>query len=382
MTGPYDVCIRGDGIVGRTLALHLAAKRLRVALVAQPGPAPAHSDVRAYALSPASRQLLQAVRCWPDASSATPVTAMQVQSDDDAHQQVQFQTPPGGAEALNWIVDVPSLERLLADALRFQPLIALHDTAPPATLLAVCEGRMSSTSQALGVEFDVTTYTQWALAGRVRCERPHQQVARQWFCQGNVVALLPMEGANGTLCALVWSLAPEQAAHWQAASADAFCGALFEATHGSLGDLSLEGERKVWPLQAAQAQRWSGTQAHGDGSPQSWVLLGDAAHTVHPLAGQGLNLGLGDVAKLVATLDQRPYWRNVGDPKLLRAYERARKAEFALVGGSGDSLQRIFSQTHPAWQAVRRFGMHAFDRSPVKPWVTRRAMGAAPDAPR
>jgi 2-polyprenyl-6-methoxyphenol hydroxylase-like FAD-dependent oxidoreductase len=382
MTGPYDVCIRGDGIVGRTLALHLAAKRLRVALVAQPGPNPAHSDVRAYALSPASRQLLQAVRCWPDERSATPVTAMQVQSDDDGPAQVQFHTPSDGAEALNWIVDVPSLERLLADALRFQPLIALHDSPQPATLLAVCEGRMSSTRQALGVDFDVAPYGQWALAGRVRCERPHQQVARQWFSHGNVLALLPMEGADGTLCALVWSLAPDQAGHWQTANPEALGEALFKATHGCLGTLTMVGERKVWPLQAAQAQRWSGTQTHSDGSPQSWVLLGDAAHTVHPLAGQGLNLGLGDVARLVDTLDRRPYWRNVGDPKLLRAYERARKAEFALVGGSGDALQRIFSQTQPALQAVRRIGMQAFDRSPLKPWVTRRAMGAAPSAPR
>jgi len=191
-----------------------------------------------------------------------------------------------------------------------------------------------------------------------------------------------MEGADGRLCAVVWSLAPEQAAHWQAASADALCAALLEATHGCLGSLSLEGERKVWPLQAAQAQRWSGSLPPAHGPAPSWVLLGDAAHTVHPLAGQGLNLGLGDVAELVATLDKRPYWRSVGDPKLLRAYERARKAELALVGGSGDSLQRIFSQTHPAWQAARRFGMQAFDRSPFKPWVTRRAMGAAPDAAR
>jgi ubiquinone biosynthesis UbiH/UbiF/VisC/COQ6 family hydroxylase len=279
-------------------------------------------------------------------------------------------------------VDVPSLERLLADALRFQPLIALHDSPQPATLRAVCEGRRSSTRQALGVDFDVAPYGQWALAGRVRCERPHQQVARQWFSHGNVLALLPMEGADGTLCALVWSLAPDQAGHWQTANPEALGEALFKATHGCLGTLTMVGERKVWPLQAAQAQRWSGTQAHSDGSPQSWVLLGDAAHTVHPLAGQGLNLGLGDVAQLVDTLDGRPYWRNVGDLKLLRAYERARKAEFALVGGSGDALQRIFSQSQPALQAVRRIGMQAFDRSPLKPWVTRRAMGAAPSAPR
>jgi 2-polyprenyl-6-methoxyphenol hydroxylase-like FAD-dependent oxidoreductase len=135
--------------------------------------------------------------------------------------------------------------------------------------------------------------------------------------------------------------------------------------------MELSGERKTWPLQAAQAQRWVGTK---DGA--SWVLAGDAAHNVHPLAGQGLNLGLGDVAELVKILDHRAYWRRVGDLKLLRAYERARKADFAVVGGSGDALQQLFGQQHPAWQALRKIGMLGFERSgPLKRWVTDRAMG-------
>jgi 2-polyprenyl-6-methoxyphenol hydroxylase-like FAD-dependent oxidoreductase len=97
---------------------------------------------------------------------------------------------------------------------------------------------------------------------------------------------------------------------------------------------------------------------------------------VHPLAGQGLNLGLGDVAELVQVLDTRPYWRSVGDSKLLRAYERARKAEFAVVGGAGDSIQRLFSNAHPAAQALRNAGMQGFNSlSPLKKWVTQRAMG-------
>jgi 2-polyprenyl-6-methoxyphenol hydroxylase-like FAD-dependent oxidoreductase len=106
------------------------------------------------------------------------------------------------------------------------------------------------------------------------------------------------------------------------------------------------------------------------------LLAGDAAHNVHPLAGQGLNLGLGDVAELVKILDHRAYWRSVGDPKLLRAYERARKADFAVVGGSGDALQQIFQHQHPAWQTLRSMGMRGFERSgPFKQWVAARAMG-------
>jgi 2-polyprenyl-6-methoxyphenol hydroxylase-like FAD-dependent oxidoreductase len=115
MTRPFDICIRGAGIVGRTLALHLAAKQLRVALVAAdatPSATNGASDVRAYALNQPSRQLLESARCWPDVPHATPVLAMQVHGDSGG--QVAFNANDTPAEALNWIVDVPVLEARLA----------------------------------------------------------------------------------------------------------------------------------------------------------------------------------------------------------------------------------------------------------------------------
>lgn len=153
MTQPFDICIRGAGIVGRTLALHLAAKQLRVALVA-PADKPVAvltaplPDVRAYALNLLSRQWLEAVRCWPDTSDATPVLSMQVQEDDGG--QVAFHASESGSNALNWIVDVPALEARLQEAVRFQPFIEVVESPQPAALTVVCEGRTSSTRQEWG----------------------------------------------------------------------------------------------------------------------------------------------------------------------------------------------------------------------------------------
>lgn len=377
MTRPFDICIRGTGIVGRTLALQLASKQLRVGLVAASNHEAAQlagaTDVRAYALNQASRQLLESVRCWPDASHATPVLSMQVQGDDGG--QVGFDAAESATEALNWIVDVPTLETRLADAVRFQPLIEVLQAPARATLTIVCEGKTSSTRQEWGVEWDVTPYDQWALAARVQCAQGHAQVARQWFHQGEILAFLPMGGPPGNLCAIVWSVSPQRAQTLQNLPQDAFCEALESASHSILGALSLTSERKVWPLQRALVRRWSGVSAHG-----AWALAGDAAHTVHPLAGQGLNMGLADVAELVHVLTQRPYWRNVGDPKLLRQYERARKADFAVMGQANDVLQQLLTHPNPALQILRNWGMNRFESSgPIKQWVARRAMGATGD---
>jgi ubiquinone biosynthesis UbiH/UbiF/VisC/COQ6 family hydroxylase len=310
---------------------------------------------------------------------ATPVLGMQVMGDDGG--QVQFSAAEQGVPALNWIVDVPTLETQLAEAVKFQPLIEIVDTPQSAALTVVCEGRHSATRAEFGVEFDAHPYRQWALAARVQCAQGHQQVARQWFSCGEIAALLPLDGEKGNLCALVWSVSPERATTLQQLDATAFCQQLEAASHKALGALTLTSERNVWPLQQAQAQRWCGTATIA-GTQSAWVLAGDAAHNVHPLAGQGLNLGLGDVAELVRVLDSRTYWRSVGDMRLLRAYERARRAELQIVGSTGDALQRLFNHTHPALQTLRNWGMNGFERSgALKQWIARAAMGTRAPTP-
>ncbi len=370
MVPEFDVCIRGAGIVGRTLALLLARERLRVALVARAQtPDAAGGDVRAYALNPASRELLQTLRAWPDAQHATPVRRMQVHGDRGG--EVNFVATAPRAPALAWIADVPALEARLDEALRYQPLVERLGQPQPAALTVVSEGRASATRAEFGVAFDVTPYAQQAIAARVRCEKVHEYTARQWFAAGDVLAFLPLGGDTGETpgheVAVVWSVAQERAQSLMQLTPEEFAGRLHEASQGNLGRLTLSSERAAWPLQLALASRWC-----GDG----WVLAGDAAHTVHPLAGQGLNLGLADARELAQVLHAREYWRAVGDIKLLRRYERARKADVLAMGAATDGLQQLFARTDSGVRWLRNSGMRGFDRSgPLKGWVMRQAAG-------
>jgi 2-polyprenyl-6-methoxyphenol hydroxylase-like FAD-dependent oxidoreductase len=365
MAAPYDVCIRGAGIVGRTLALLLARGRLRVGLVDVPAPAAHRSDVRAYALNAASRELLLSLRAWPDEQHATPVTGMDVRGDDGG--RVHFSAADENVPALAWIVDVEALLARLAEAVRFQPQVEVLATPQPAALTVVCEGRASSTRAEFGVNFELTSYPQRAIAARVDCERPHDGVAHQWFHEGNVLGLLPMGGAQGHSAALVWSVQEPRADELLATAAEDFQARLQAACGQALGAMKLTTERMAWPLQRALADRWCGP---------GWALAGDAAHNVHPLAGQGLNLGLADAETLAQVLHAREYWRGLGDAKLLRRYERARKGDVLAMAWTTDGLQQLFAQPAEPVAWLRNWGMRGFDRSgPVKRWVVRQAMG-------
>ena len=366
----FDVHVLGAGIVGRSLALALAHAGLRVALQSDAGRIAGSDDVRAYALNPASVELLRGLKVWDalPAASRTAVLDMHVQGDAHAA-AIDFSAWQQRVSALAWITDAAVLERELAAAVRFAPHVTVVAPGAPvrAALTALCEGHASSRREALGVGFERHAYGHQAIAARLVSSRGHQSVARQWFRAPDVLALLPFDTPRvDHSFALVWSLPDERAKEMLALDAPAFEQALMQATGGEAGELTLASERAAWPLMQATASSWCGP---------GWVLLGDAAHVVHPLAGQGLNLGLADVAALVGVLKARESWRALGDEKLLRRYARERVAPTWAMGQVTGGLLQLFSHQQPLTRELRNRGLTLVNRlSPVKRWLAAQAL--------
>ena len=364
----FDVQVSGAGIVGKSLALSLAAIGLEVALRGKS--AAGGDDVRAYALSPTSIALLCRLKVWDTiaADARTAVHDIVVRGDADGA-VLEFSAWQQRVAELAVITDAQALESELDAALRFATRVTRVDDDVAATLVAHCEGRAAATLRPLG---EATTFArsdtgQRAIAARVVASLPHRHVARQWFRSPDVLALLPFDRPERARSyALVWSLPRERADALLAADAVAFERELVAAADGEVGALALASERGAWPLVVGGADAWSGP---------GWVLVGDAAHVVHPLAGQGLNLGLADVAALSAVLAARESWRGVGDERLLRRYERQRAAPTWAMRQMTEGLLRLFADPSAPVRELRNNGMALVNRvPPLKRWLTARAL--------
>lgn len=366
-----DVLVSGAGIVGRSLALSLARLGLQVTLQSA-APVAGTADVRAYALNAASVALLQSLRVW-DAlppHAATPVREMHIEGDAPGA-ALDFSAWQQRVRELAWIVDAPVLEAALGDAVRYAPhieCIGSEATPPPVALTALCEGKHSASRARLGVPVDHRPYGHRAIAARLQTDRPHQGVARQWFRAPDVLALLPFDQPlPAASYALVWSMPDEAAQALLTLDDAAFAERLNAATGGAAGQLGLASPRAAWPLARSRAGAWCGP---------GWVLVGDAAHVVHPLAGQGLNLGLADVAALARVIAAREAWRGLGDAKLLRRYGRERGGATWAMTELTDGLLHLFAHPDPLVRELRNRGLGLVDRlGPVKRWLTGRALG-------
>jgi 2-octaprenylphenol hydroxylase len=398
----FDVIVAGAGVIGLSMASLLLARKLstagRVAVVAEHfAPAPergADWDLRVFALSRASERLLKVCGIWNalPASRVFPYERMRVWDAGGTPAgagSLTFDCAALGEPNLGHIVDGKALQWQCLQAARAAGVVLIEGTAEAvhaddadvklrlsdgrelrATLLAAADGTESKIRALLGIETAGHAYHQDALVAHVRTAQSHANTAWQRFLNTGPVAFLPL---NDGRCSIVWSVARSRADLLRAMDPESFGAALTEASGEALGRCTLASKLAAFPLKLQYAVDYARPRA---------ILLGDAAHVVHPLAGQGLNLGLSDCAALSQVLSEAGGVDNYGDTRHLRRYERWRRSENVVAAAALDGLERIFSASGPLGTGLRSAGLGAVAKMPfVKRALAQRALGVAGEVP-
>jgi 2-polyprenylphenol 6-hydroxylase len=399
----FDVIIVGAGVIGSSMAALLAARQLsagpRIAVVADrfAGAPPPGSDwdLRVFALSRSSERLLKACGAW-QMLLAQRVFAYEQMCVWDAGGEptgkgsLRFDCAEIGEANLGYIADGGALQWSCLQAARaagvamIEAGLASISTTPAdisirlsdgrvlsSRLLIAADGQESAARDLLGIETAGHSYHQDALVAHVRTAKPHANTAWQRFLPGGPLAFLPLPDGRSSI---VWSAEVGEAARLFAMDDAAFGAALTASSGGVLGECLPSTPRARFPLKLKYALDYVRPRA---------VMLGDAAHVVHPLAGQGLNLGLLDCAALAEILEEARGPAQFGDQKLLRRYERWRRSENLLAAGALDGLERLFSAADPLRVTLREAGLGAVGKLPfVKRRLAQQALGLAGDIPR
>ncbi len=396
-----DIVIIGAGIAGSALALALAGSGYSIGIV-EPQPlerrplpqeaGPGDFDARVSALTPRSVDLLRDLDAWSaiEAYRQCPYTHMTVW-DAEGTGRIDFDSADLGAPALGHIVENRAivdalLARLLASgaiqkfgADRLRGCSRNSDGSIHVVLDSGCElvtglvvgadGALSRVRELMGFETREWDYGHRAIVATVAVAEPHQNTAWQRFLPSGPLAFLPLPSPGGQhLCSIVWSLQEERVEPLLAMDDAGFCGELEQAFEGTLGAVLAASPRSAFPLR----------QRHAVDYIQPGVaLVADAAHTIHPLAGQGINLGLQDVAALAEELARAHAHKLApGSLEALRRYQRRRKGENLLMMGAMDGFKRLFEQQALPLRWLRNAGMRGVDRlAPVKQRLMRHAMG-------
>ncbi len=394
----YDLLIAGGGMVGSALACALGDTDLKIALLEgtpleriRPT---AELDIRVSAISRASQRIFAAVGAWDGMTAwrVSPFRDMRVW-DASGFGQIHFDSASLGEPLLGWIIEnrviqfallerarqLPAVELLCPAALEAaQPdgpcwRVRLNDGREFTTRLLVgADGAQSKVRQLAGIDTSGWEYGQKAVVANVRTAEPHQETAWQRFLPTGPLAFLPLQDG---CCSIVWSTTPDQADSLLALDEYDFGHALGEAFKQRLGPITQVGARGAFPLRLQHARGYV---------KPGLALIGDAAHVVHPLAGQGVNLGLLDAATLAEVIaDAIAERREIGSLTVLRRYERWRKGDNLLMLGVMDGFKRLFSATASPVRLLRNIGLNLTDAmDPIKNMIARRAMGLAGDLPR
>jgi 2-octaprenyl-6-methoxyphenol hydroxylase len=393
----FDIVIAGGGMVGASLALALAGLPLRTLVVEAMPPAhaaqPSYDD-RATAISASSRRILEGIGCWAGlASAAAPIRAVHV-SERGAFGVTRLRAAEHGLSSFGHVVENRALGQVLWQGLESAARVSLRaparvtglvqdedavtvklDAADDgvaevrARLLVAADGARSPTRELAGIAHETRDYHQVAVIANLSPAEDHDGTAFERFTPSGPLAVLPLARGRATI---VWTLAPEHAAAVMAMEDEAFLEELQRAFGYRLGMFRKVGRRASYPLALVQARSWHAGRV---------ALAGNAAHGIHPVAGQGFNLGLRDAAALAELVARHP-----GDPgqaAILEEYAEWREADRARTVRDTDSLVQVFTSELAALRAGRRLGLIGLDLlPPARVMVARRGMGLAGRMPR
>lgn len=384
----HQIVVCGAGIVGLSTALALARRGQRVAVLAPrssvPAADPNHFHPRVYAISPASQRFLADLGVWDamPAARLMPVQAMEIHGDADG--QVNLNAWQAALPQLAWIVESGEIERVLIQAVRMFGIPWLEDRCTgyqdgavdtesgariQAELFVGADGAASPLRTAAGLKHDAVSYNDTGLVVHLDAEHAHHGTAIQWFRDDGVLALLPLpDTADGPQVSMVWSMRSELAQSLLALPADEQSARLetllADASEGRLGRLKVRSKLHGFPLTLERAQMVA----------PGIALAGDAAHRLHPLAGQGLNLGLGDVEALARTVAGREPYRSAGDIRVLHRYQRARAEPVLAMRLATNGLHKLFTSHATPLVWLRNAGMHWVEKTPL---IKRRLIAGA-----
>lgn len=402
MSWDTDILIAGGGLNGPALALALAQGGFRVTVVdARPAPdrAEAGFDGRAYALAVASVRLLKAIGVWSAvAEKAQPILEIKASDGRAGEGAAPFFLHFDAAE-----IEEGPMGHMLEDRFLYAAFLAAMRAAPGITLLSGetvvgqevsaqgvtvrlasgreltagllvgCDGRGSGVATRAGIKRVGWGYGQTALVTAIRHEKDHEGIAQQFFMPSGPLAILPLKGGHHS--SIVWSETDDVARAIQALPDDQYLEALRPRFGDFLGEISLAGARFTYPLSLSLAERFVADRV---------ALVGDAAHGVHPIAGQGLNLGLRDVAALAEVLIlARRRGEDVGSPVALEEYQRWRRFDATALALGMDAVNRVFSTDNPVLRLGRDLGMGLVSALPgLRRGFIRQAAGLTGELPR
>ena len=374
-----DVAIIGSGLVGASLALALQPSALQVALIEPQAlaaaPVDGGWDSRIYAISPGNAAFLHDLGVWSrlDPQRVQRVETMAI-AGDRRDSRLQFSAYDAGLPELAYIVESGAMQRAMLEVIaessgihmicpaqaaglaisEQSARITLADGASlDAQLVVGTDGRDSLVRREAGIDAKISEYRQSGVVANFTTEKPHHGTAFQWFRDDGILALLPLPGNR---VSMVWSTNEEHTQSLLAMSAERLADHVAEASHGAVGQLQCMTPAAAFPLRLAHVARLVAPRL---------ALAGDAAHNVHPLAGQGVNLGFRDTRVLAAVLAARVPRQDCGDLSLLRRYERARREDIAAIAMSTDALQKLFGSKSVLLSGVRNLGLGALNHLPV-----------------